>query len=244
MKKIIWASLLSLALNLSAVAAVYYEGSFSSGFQNNGVIPDGTLDGLTDTRNVTSTAAEHITLVQVTLNVSGGYNGDLYAYLGHAGQSLILLNRAGVSSSNPMGYADAGMNVTLADSGSPNIHAYGGGGVPAGTYAPDGQTVLPTSAPGYFNANGGTLTFATTFQGLDPSGNWTLFFADVVDSPGGTPSTLTSWGLRLEVVPEPVNVALSIFGGVFLAVIVVRNPRVLGWLRRRRGVVVPRVNAG
>jgi len=32
----------------------------------------------------------------------------------------------------------------------------------------------------------------------------------------GDPSTLASWGLDIEAVPEPVKVALALFGGVFL----------------------------
>jgi hypothetical protein len=45
---------------------------------------------------------------------------------------------------------------------------------------------------------------------MNPNGTWTLFFADVVQ--GGGTSTLTSWSLNLTAVPEPVNVALAVFG--------------------------------
>ena len=41
--------------------------------------------------------------------------------------------------------------------------------------------------------------------------SWTLFFADL--SPGDT-STLNTFSLDITAVPEPVNVALVIFGGL------------------------------
>ncbi len=47
MKTILCTGLRSLALNLSALAGLY---TFSSGFQNNGVVPDGNVNGWTDTR--------------------------------------------------------------------------------------------------------------------------------------------------------------------------------------------------
>lgn len=213
MKKIICTSLLCLGLNPGAFGALFFEGTFSTDLQNGGVIPDGTLDGWTDTRSVTGDTLEQITRVQVSLIFSGGYNGDLYAYLSHAGQTLVLLNRAGVSVSTPLGYDDPGMNVTLADNASVNIHAYGGGNVPTGTYKPDGQPFHPVDEQHLLDANGGSLTFASTFNGLDPRGSWTLFFADVVQSDGSA-TTLASWGLNIEVVPEPTHIALAVFGGL------------------------------
>ena len=45
--------------------------------------------------------------------------------------------------------------------------------------------------------------------GADPNGEWALFFAD--RSPGGT-STVLGWGLEVKAVPQPVNLALGIFG--------------------------------
>jgi hypothetical protein len=43
-----------------------------------------------------------------------------------------------------------------------------------------------------------------------------LFIADLS---AGSQSQLDSWSLNISAVPEPVNVALGIFGGVFLVVI-------------------------
>jgi hypothetical protein len=48
-----------------------------------------------------------------------------------------------------------------------------------------------------------------SFNGMDPNGTWTLFFADL--SAGNT-STLNGWSLDVTAVPEPVNVAMAILG--------------------------------
>jgi len=53
-------------------------------------------------------------------------------------------------------------------------------------------------------------------DGASMNGNWTLFFANPT---GADAATLNSWTLGLGdapgLVPEPVNVALAIFGGAF-----------------------------
>lgn len=59
---------------------------------------------------------------------------------------------------------------------------------------------------------------------MSGNGTWTLFFAD---TSAGHQSELVSWGLR--VVPEPVNVALGLFGVVFAGAAAVR------WRLKRKG---------
>ncbi len=226
MKLQTWAVILVLAMASAAHGALY--GPYTTGFASGGNIPEGSTGGWSDTRNVGSVVIPGgmSAAVKVTFNISGGFNGDLKGYLGHNDVLIPLLNQVGTGTgleSEPtyyVGYGNAGFNnVTLADGGAGgDIHSYGGTGVPTGTYAPDS----------------GGVTFAQKFGGLDPSGNWTISFFDL--STGGGTSQLTSWSLDITAVPEPVNVALSVFGGVFLAVIVVRNPRVQAWMRRRRGV--------
>jgi subtilisin-like proprotein convertase family protein len=68
-----------------------------------------------------------------------------------------------------------------------------------------------------------TVDVSTAFSSADPSGQWTLFFADT--SPVGT-TTVNSWSLDVNAtpaVPEPVNVALAGFAGVLLTVVGVRR---------------------
>ena len=215
MKKPILICSLALMMGWTAQGGIIY-----SSFANGGNIPDGNPVGSAGTATV-SGYLPNISDISVTLNISGGYNGDLYGYLSYDGKLLPLLNRVGMgtgSSSDPtyyFGYGDAGFNnVTLADSGSVNIHNYGGGFVPSGTYLPDA----------------GGLTFDGTYSGLNPNGTWTLFLADL--SSGGGQSQLTGWSLGITAVPEPVNVALGIFGGVSACVIVARSRRVRSRVRR------------
>ena len=58
-------------------------------------------------------------------------------------------------------------------------------------------------------ANDYTLNLSSTFSTYNPNDTWTIFFADT--SPGGE-NTLISWGLNITAVPEPINIALGIFG--------------------------------
>ena len=212
-----------LGLSLSAWAATY-----DSGFQNSGLIPDDTTVW-SDTHTV-SGEQPYITSVSVTLNLSGGQNGDLYAYLSYGNTKLVLLNRVGTgtgenSTSNPtytFGYSASGFSgLVLADGGpSGDIHAYGGGAL-SGTYTADGRNVSPviqSAAQATALQGAPQQTFFGQFGGLNPNGDWTLSFADMTQN--GLQSTVTGWTLSLETssVPEPVNVALGIFAGLGLAV--------------------------
>jgi hypothetical protein len=187
-------------------------------------IPDANLSGWSDSHTFSGLPVQ-ITDVSVKLDISGGYNGDLYAYLSFGNVLLPLLNRVGVGSGNAFGYSDSGMNVTLSDDGAGNIHLYGGGGVPSGTWQPDGRNISPLGAPSSFDA-AGTVSFAN-YQNLNPNGVWTLFIADV--SGGGGQSVLNSWELDITAVPEPVNWALAVLAAVFGVGALWRSQ----WARRR-----------
>jgi subtilisin-like proprotein convertase family protein len=204
MKTIFCTSLLSLGLTLGANAANFFSQTFNSGFLNGGGVPDGSLNGWNDTRAVSGPSGPwSITDVQVTLDISGGYNGDLYAYLAHGDGFAVLLNRVGMglSQGNAFGYSNPGMDVTLSDTGAGgNIHSYGGLTTPSGPYQPDGRNISPLSPPALFDTAGTGANFSS-FTGLDPNGNWTLFIADV--SAGGGQSMVLSWGLTVNAVPTP-----------------------------------------
>jgi subtilisin-like proprotein convertase family protein len=205
----------ALLLALARPAQANFIESWNSGFNNGGLIPDGSLTGWSDTRSVAG-AAGAITDVSVTLNLSGGWNGDLYAYLLHNSGFAVLLNRVGVATGNNAGYGNAGMNVVLNDAGSlGDIHLYGGAGVPSGSYVPDGRNISPLSSAATFSTTSPTALL-NSFNGIDAGGNWTLFIADVS---GGDQSTVTSWGLDIAAVPEPASlvegaVAVLFLGGV------------------------------
>ena len=73
-----------------------------------------------------------------------------------------------------------------------------------------------------FSINFSTAGFSSAFTGVNPNGNWTLFFADTV--PGDT-TTLKGWSLDITAVPEPVTTALAVFGGVMMVTGLIRWQR-------------------
>jgi hypothetical protein len=146
-----------------------------------------------------------LTSLTVTLNISGGWNGDLYGYLSHNGTLVTLLNFVGTGTGGAFqsaaGYSTSGFNnITLADLGAGgNIH----------------NIEVPESGVSYA-PDGGSLS---SFNGLNPDGTWTLFLAD---NSAPDQSTLQGWNLSITAVPEPVTLALSIFGGLLLITWIVR----------------------
>jgi subtilisin-like proprotein convertase family protein len=167
--------------------ATLYTTNWTSGWDNGQVVPDNSHSGWTDSRTLDAAPAGTVTpgSVAVTLNLSGGWNGDLYAYLVNSGGGFsVLLNRVGMGEPGvgAYGYGDAGMTVTLAATGT-SIHQYGGGSTftapPTGTWAADGGNL------GSFLSQGGT---------------WTLFIADL--SSGGV-TTVQGWGLQMDIVAVP-----------------------------------------
>jgi hypothetical protein len=226
MKHSISNSIIALVLGagLTAQAGIY---SYTGGAY---AIPDDNKSGVSSQITVGGWTPTSPIDITVSLNVSGGYNSDLYAYLSYNGTLVPLINRIGMSSGNPFGSSGSGLNVILSDSGLVNIHAAGDGAL-SGAYRADGQNISPLSPAGNFNANGGSITLDGTFGNMNPNGAWTLFFADV--SGGGGTSTLNGWSLDITAVPEPVNVALGIFGGIVLVVIVARTRPVRNWTHRR-----------
>ena len=165
-------------------------GDYTATSSSSQVIPDNDPSGVAYDLNFGASGLA-VANVTVTFTITGGQNGDLYAYLSNPnGSVLYLLDRPGVSSGNSFGNSTAGMSVTLSDSGVSDIHSYNGDG----TYRADGETTSPLdSTPSDFNANG-TATFSSQFGGITPTGDWTLFFADVS---GGSVSTLTGFNVDI-----------------------------------------------
>lgn len=218
MKRILSSTLVALALGVSAPAALYNY-TFNSGFANGGLIPDGDLTGWSDPRTISGIPDLQIVDLNVTLNISGGDNGDLYGYLQHATGFVILLNRPGRTASDPAGYDNPGFNMTFDDAqGNHDIHlyqtfspSYNGNGQLLGTWQSDGRNVHPSSV---LDTDPRTATL-DSFNTLDPNGSWTLFLADVSF---GEQSTMTGWGLEITAVPEVSSLipALLVLGGAVL----------------------------
>jgi subtilisin-like proprotein convertase family protein len=198
-----------------------------------GVIPDNNANGLASTIGVSGLVA-NIQNVTMSLDITGGYNGDLYAYLaGPNGGFSVLLNRVGVSSTSAYGYSDAGLNITLDDStAGADIHTYQNtvnpaGGQLTGTWNSDGENIDPSSSPASFTGSG-SATLAT-FAGLNANGTWTLFLADMA---AGNQSTIVSWSLDITTVPEPSSTAVAALALGILAA-TKAGQRKNAWVQRR-----------
>ena len=166
------------------------------------VIPDGDLSGLVQTINVTSSTLASIDSLTVQLETSGGWDGDLYAYLWHNGVISVLVNRPGRSAVLPDGSPASGMNITLSDVATIDIHI--ASGALSGNFQPDQRNVHPLLA---MNTDNRT-TPLSLFGGAAPTGEWRLFIADVAS---GDEASIVSWGVSLtgpEAVPEPGGVML------------------------------------
>lgn len=162
-----------------------------------GTIPDGNPVGTSFYGDITAPAGDTVSSLSVSFTVTGGYNSDLYAYLlSPNGTMVVLLNQAG-------GLTGSGFNnVTFSTGPYSSIQTAVNDGVVSGTW----------------NAAGDLANFA----GAGVNGTWTLYFADLS---GGATSTLNSWSLDITAVPEPVNVALGVFGVLGCGALVVRIRR-------------------
>ncbi len=199
----------ALVVALAHSARADFSIDFNSGFQDGGAIADGSLIGWSDTR-LLAVPFNTISDVNVRLNISGGWNGDLYAYLVHSSGFTVLLNRVGATTGDSFGYSDGGLNVTFDTQAnqSQDIHFYGsvaGFDIQNGTaWRPDGRNIDPNSDGAAFDSTTPSALL-TSFNGINPNGSWTLFLADLVS---GDAHAVTSWGLQINgfdttPVPEP-----------------------------------------
>lgn len=154
-------------------------------------IPDNNPVGISNTQSITFDPAAVITGLEVRLNLTGGWNGDLYASLVHDSGFTVLLNRPGATTLNPAGSASSGMNVTFSGSAGTDIHT----GIPnlgivTGSWQPDARTADPS----FVTDLSARTAFLSSFNDSPVQGNWTLFLADnaVADT-----SVLAGWGLTV-----------------------------------------------
>ena len=172
-----------------------FDGGTQSGVGTfNQTILDGNPVGVWNSISVSGLGSS-LSSISVTLSVSGGNNSGLYAYLTYNGTLAVLLNRPGVTSTTPFGDTSAGLTQTL-----------------TGTALYSG--VSPLSSYTSFTTPGSSTSLSdnSLYGGINPNGTWALFFADVAG--GGGNATLNGWSLDITAVPEPVNVALAMFGGM------------------------------
>ncbi len=173
--------------------------SYSTGaITEDTVIPNGSPVGVAFTVDITAVesgipAGDVMSGLTVGMDISGGYNGGLVAYLVAPNGTMVYLVDQPGTSSNPFGTPGSGMNVTMQD-GSTSI-----------------QDVSETAGVQLTGTCGAAGTLANV-NGSSPDGDWTLFFANL--SSGGANGELLNFSLDLTAVPEPVGMGLGIFGGV------------------------------
>jgi len=181
-------------IHLTLFASLAAVGTVRASLYPIGAIPDGSPAGVSFVGTYDAApAGSSVSSLTVSLNISGGFNGDLYAYLVSPNGTLVMLMNQPGSSGNGIGASGAGMNITLQDGLSDH------GSI---------QEVTSSSfLTGSYNAAGSLVNF----NGSQADGNWTLFFADLAN--GGGTSLVEGWSLNITAVPEPVNLSLAIFGG-------------------------------
>lgn len=182
-------------------AAIYYQGTGVTGDTLVGTLSQSTIiDGnaasvTANTMNLSSYATGNnwsLTSLTITLNISGGMNNGLYGYLvAPNGMTITLMNQPGVASDG-FGATGAGMNITLLSSGAAN------------------GNIQDTTSGSVLTGNYNSATSFSGLNGSDPNGLWTLYFSDTLE--GGGNATLNGWSLNISAVPEPVNIALGVFG--------------------------------
>lgn len=200
MKKILFSILAITLMSDANMRGAIYSETFNSG-GSIGIIPDGSPIGATF-RGVISDIPGGVTVAGLTvgLQLSGGYNGNLYAYLvSPNGSMVVLMNQPGTAI-NSFGAGGAGMNITLSDSSGNNLQNEIGGGILSGTYHAAGSLA--------------------NFNGTPAAGTWTLFFSDLTS--GGGTSTVSSWSLDVTAVPEPIEMALGAFMASFILIKILR----------------------
>ena len=227
---------MKLAILAGTAGALFFlnnseaQTSFTNTLNQN--IPDGNPVGLVSSTSLSGLTGT-ISGISVNLDITGGFNGNLYAYLlGPNGSMAVLLNRVGLSSSDAFGYDDTGFNITLTN-GAPDLHFYqtgsytlNGNGQLTGTWSPDGRNISPGSAASAFDPAGPYgLNAFSVFNNINPDGQWTLFVADLVN--GGGQSVFVDWSLTIVTVPEPQTWVFMV-GGACLLLALHRHRRRLG----------------
>ncbi|MEP2776552.1 MAG: proprotein convertase P-domain-containing protein [Luteolibacter sp.] len=196
---------------LFPVAANAASTTFTQTWNISTAIPDNDDVGFTDMRTVSAPEITEIESMTVNLTLSGGWNGDLFAYLVHDSGFSVLLNRVGKDSANPDGAGSSGLNITFSEGASSDVHTT----IPltgimvSGNYQPDGRTTDPL----FVDSGDARTAMLGSFTGLDANGIWTLFIADQA---AGDTSTLESWSLSITGVPEPTTALLGGLGMLLL----------------------------
>jgi cysteine-rich repeat protein len=148
-------------------------------------IPDGNVAGVTTTFTVPDSGT--IQDLNLGLNISHTWNGDLIVRLTHGATTVTVIDRPGVPASQ-FGSNDNGYNIVLDDEGT-------GAAIEGIELSGSSSTVI--SPPSYTPNNP-----LSAFDGMDKAGLWTLFVSDSVTPDSGS---IVSWTLHISNQGEPVE---------------------------------------
>ena len=177
------------------------EGSLSWSTSPNAAIPDNSPNvgaasdiyiapGDSQLSGIVNPSVASVASVQFT--ITGGWDGDYTVVLSHTdgttSQSLTLLKMLSGGAAANSGFT----SVTFTPASGSDT------------------AVASTSSPSPITGTYYGINFSS-FQNISPRGDWLLY---VTDNAAGDHGVLSGWSLNLDVVPEPVNVALGIFGGM------------------------------
>jgi hypothetical protein len=210
MKNLIWKLVIAVTLGTGAAAQAAIDftggsGTYNASWSGTQAITDGG-SGVGYALNFNDLSVAQITAITFTFTTTGGWNGDLYVYLSHGSGLAILLNKVGADSGDADGFGTSGFNnITLGMGSANDIHGVSSPTTGGGPYSADGRLNYTDTV------RNNTLD---VFNNADPNGSWTLFFNDVTAL---NQSTLTAWSVDITAVPEPVNVALGLFGVCLVA---------------------------
>lgn len=192
------------------------------------MVPDFDLSGVADTLQVSGLGAQPIRDVNVSLRLTGGWNGDYYAYLWHEGRSAILLNRVGRCAGNPDGYSEPGFGAagssgdfSFDDQAPADVHFYHLStddfvdGNLTGAWQPDGRVLDPEAPAADFDTAARPARLGE-FDGLDANGPWSLY---LVDASPGAMGRLAEWSITIAQVPEPGAVMLGLVSIAWVAAV-------------------------
>jgi subtilisin-like proprotein convertase family protein len=151
-------------------------------------IPDNNASGVVDT--ITVAQGGTIADVNIDLNVEHTFFGDFCVSVEHNGVTVDLIQRPGADNGvtschtgSPFGCSSNDFDLILDDEGL-------GGPVEDLCGAGSGDPT-PPSPPNYT-----PFSPLSAFDGMDPSGDWTI---TVADNAGGDTGTFVSWSLHIEV---------------------------------------------
>lgn len=195
-------------------------------------VPDASTSGIASTIDVAELGT--INSVSITLNLqpSAGataFLGDLYAYVQHGADKVVLLNRPGRTDIRTTGYDDnVSLSVSFSDTGANDIHNYripltGNDSQPllipvTGVWQADGR---PSNPDTVFDTDPRAEHLAD-FNGAVSSDSWTLFVSDV--SAGGQ-VYFSDWSMTANITAIPEPTVISLLGIIPLSLAIRRRLR-------------------